>query len=105
MTASRSRDIREFALKQHTRWSLVTRPRLTPFAAFVFASCGAVKTTAPLEAGPPFDATPGRDAVLEAVRERGLASGCLFGTYERPDASISEAAGESLPLMTPPLAG
>ena len=41
-----------------------------------------------LEPGPAFDGTPGREAVLEAVRERGLASGCLIGTYERPDTSI-----------------
>lgn len=38
--------------------------------------------------GPGFSGTPGRDTVMEAVRERGLASGCLFGTYERPDGSI-----------------
>ena len=35
-----------------------------------------------------FDGTPGRDAVLDAIREHGLASGCLIGTYERPDGSI-----------------
>ena len=39
-------------------------------------------------AGGSFDGTPGRDAVLEAIREHGLASGCLIGTYERPDGSI-----------------
>lgn len=37
--------------------------------------------------GPPFGGTPGRDAVLDAIRARGLASGCLIGTYERPDGS------------------
>ena len=26
--------------------------------------------------------------MLEAIREHGLASGCLIGTYERPDTSI-----------------
>ena len=41
-----------------------------------------------LAAGEAFGDTPGRDAVLEAVRENALASGCLIGTYERPDASI-----------------
>ncbi len=41
-----------------------------------------------LAAGEPFGATPGRDAVLDAVRERALASGLLIGTYERPDSSI-----------------
>ncbi len=43
--------------------------------------------------GEPFSGKPGRDAVLEAVRERALASGCLIGTYERPDGSIP-AAGQ-----------
>ena len=41
-----------------------------------------------LTAGAAFDGTPGRDAVLAAIKEHGLASGCLIGTYERPDASI-----------------
>jgi Raf kinase inhibitor-like YbhB/YbcL family protein len=41
-----------------------------------------------LTAGASFDGTPGRDAVLAAIKEHGLASGCLIGTYERPDASI-----------------
>ena len=38
-----------------------------------------------LETGASFDGEPGREAVLEAIREHGLASGCLIGTYERPD--------------------
>ena len=41
-----------------------------------------------LAAGATFDGTPGRDAVLAAIKEHGLASGCLIGTYERPDTSI-----------------
>ena len=41
-----------------------------------------------LTAGATFDGTPGRDAVLAAIKEHGLASGCLIGTYERPDGSI-----------------
>ena len=45
-----------------------------------------------LEAGADFAATPGREAVLEAIRDHGLASGCLIATYERPDTSISEPA-------------
>jgi Raf kinase inhibitor-like YbhB/YbcL family protein len=49
-----------------------------------------------LGAGEPFGGAPGRDAVMEAVRERGIASGCLIGTYTRPDGSIS--AGEA-PLL------
>jgi len=43
-------------------------------------------------AGGEFEGTPGRDAVLEAIREHGLASGCLIGTYERPDGSIRTPA-------------
>ena len=43
-------------------------------------------------AGGEFDGTPGRDAVLEAIREHGLASGCLIGTYERRDGSIRSPA-------------
>lgn len=51
-----------------------------------------------LGAGEPFDGTPGRDEVVAAVRERGLASGCLIGTYERPDGSIK--AGEEQQVLT-----
>lgn len=43
--------------------------------------------------GEAFSGTPGRDALMDAVRERALASGCLIGTYERPDASIPLAQG------------
>lgn len=45
--------------------------------------------------GEPFEGKPGRDEVMDAVRERALASGCLFGTYERPDGSIK--SGEDQP--------
>lgn len=38
--------------------------------------------------GEAFSGTPGRSDVLEAVQERGIASGLLIGTYERPDGSI-----------------
>jgi hypothetical protein len=33
---------------------------------------------------------PGREALGLAIRARGLASGCLIGTYERPSGSIPE---------------
>lgn len=46
-----------------------------------------------LEGGAVLGDTPGREAVLDAIREHGVASGCLIGTYERPDASIAERAG------------
>lgn len=42
-----------------------------------------------LDADPGFGATPGREAVLEAVRSHAFASGCLVGTYLRPDGSIT----------------
>lgn len=42
-----------------------------------------------LDADPGFSDTPGREAIVEAIREHGLASGCLTGTYLRPDGSIS----------------
>jgi Raf kinase inhibitor-like YbhB/YbcL family protein len=45
-----------------------------------------------LAAGARFDGTPGRDALLAAIQEHGLASGCLIGTYERPDGSIKAPA-------------
>ena len=44
--------------------------------------------------GEPFEGTPGRDEVMDAVRERALASGCLIGTYERPDGSIKSGEGQ-----------
>ena len=47
-----------------------------------------------LEAGAHFEGTPGRDAVLDAIHAHGLASGCLIGTYERPDGSVKAGAEE-----------
>jgi Raf kinase inhibitor-like YbhB/YbcL family protein len=58
-----------------------------------------------LEPGEAFDGSPGRDAVLEAVRERGLASGCLIGTYERPDTTIKIGdEEETATVQLPPMA-
>ena len=58
-----------------------------------------------LEAGATFGDAPGREAVLEAIRDHGLASGCLIGICERPDTSITEPATEAeAPPTTPPLA-
>jgi Raf kinase inhibitor-like YbhB/YbcL family protein len=37
-------------------------------------------------------ATPGRDALLDVLPMHALASGCLIGTYERNDTSVSAAA-------------
>lgn len=44
--------------------------------------------------GEPFTGTPGRDAVLEAIQQRGIASGLLVGTYARPDGSIKAGAAQ-----------
>ena len=57
-----------------------------------------------LEPGADLGDAPGRDALLEAIRAHGLASGCLVGTYERPDTSISESASEVAAPLTPPMA-
>ena len=56
-----------------------------------------------LEAGAELEGEPGRDALLEAIRDHGLASGCLIGTYERPDTSITAGEEEGVPVV-PPLA-
>jgi len=57
-----------------------------------------------LEAGASLEGEPGREAVLEAIREHGLASGCLIGTYERPDTSITVGDEEGVPAILPPMA-
>ena len=57
-----------------------------------------------LEAGATFEVEPGRESVLEAIRDRGLASGCLIGTYERPDTSIAAGDDEGVAANLPPLA-
>ena len=49
--------------------------------------------------GEPFSGKPGRDEVMEAVRQRGLASGCLIGTYARPDGSIDDSQAEKARAM------
>ena len=41
--------------------------------------------------------------MLEAIRDHGLASGCLIGTYERPDTSISVGDEEGVPVILPPM--
>ena len=50
-----------------------------------------------LDGQPDFGATPGRESVLEALGAHALASGCLIGTYARPDGSVraggTQAAG------------
>ncbi len=57
-----------------------------------------------LEAGAELPHTPGREAVLRAIQQHGLASGCLIGTYQRPDTTINLAASEAaaVPLGVAP---
>ena len=45
--------------------------------------------------GEPFEGAPGRDEVLRAIGERGIASGLLVGTYTRPDGSIRSDGPEA----------
>lgn len=52
-----------------------------------------------LDADPGFSETPGREEVLEAVRSHAFASGCLVGTYTRPDGSIS--VDDAVPVANP----
>jgi len=62
-----------------------------------------------LEAGAAIGGTPGRGAVLDAIRERGLAGGYVVGTYARPDGSVpadapaATAAGVDPVRVTPPI--
>lgn len=46
--------------------------------------------------GEPFQGKPGRDDVLQAIQERGLASGLLIGTYARPDGSVPLKGGQAV---------
>jgi hypothetical protein len=54
-----------------------------------------------LEGGAAFAEAPGREALLEAIRDHGLASGCLVGTYERADTTISQSAAEAAATVLP----
>ncbi len=60
-----------------------------------------------LRASPAFSGTFGRDALLSALGEHAIASGCLIGTYERPDGSVKEGASDTIgtPLVGTPLVG
>lgn len=50
-----------------------------------------------LDASPDLSGTPGRDAVLEALRQHAIASGLLVGTYARADGSIPVTADAAVP--------
>ena len=56
-----------------------------------------------LAPGDAFSGTPGRDALLEAIRQRGLASGLLVGTYARPDGTIRNDAPQAVRVGVPPV--
>lgn len=60
-----------------------------------------------LAEGAAFAGTPGREQVVQALRERALASGLLIGTYARPDGSIQagEPAGQPLAGVGPSQVG
>ena len=45
--------------------------------------------------GEPISDHPGREALRVAVQQRGLASGCLIGTYERDSADVEQSLRES----------
>lgn len=44
----------------------------------------------------PLPQTPGREALTRAIAERGLASACLIGTYERPSTRLTEGMEASV---------
>ena len=59
-----------------------------------------------LAPGPEFTEAPGRDAVVDVLRERAIASGMLVGTYTRPDGSIkADQESEATAPASPALAG
>ena len=45
-----------------------------------------------------FSDTPGREEVFDVIESHAIASGCLIGTYERPDASIKIDNTEVVPM-------
>ena len=49
--------------------------------------------------GDGFKGTPGRDDLLKAIEERGMASGMVIATYTRPDGTIK--AGAPRVVMAP----
>ena len=60
-----------------------------------------------LAAGAVLPDTPGRDALAEAIEAHAIASGCLIGTYARPDGSVkaSDGAAVAVPVAGAPDAG
>ena len=54
-----------------------------------------------LSDGPGFGSTPGREAVMQMLQERAIASGILVGTYERSDGSIRISRQEGAGMVGP----
>lgn len=54
-----------------------------------------------LSEGPAAPSTPGRDAVVDMLEGRAIASGILTGTYERPDGTVKVADREQAPVLAP----
>ena len=52
---------------------------------------------------PAFSAAPGRDEVIDALREHAVASGLLIGTYERPDGAVREEASDGQSVTPSPI--
>jgi Raf kinase inhibitor-like YbhB/YbcL family protein len=52
--------------------------------------------------GEAFSGKPGRDDVIEAIQQRGLASGMVIGTYERPDGTIKVGKPVAAVRTVPP---
>ncbi|NML18682.1 YbhB/YbcL family Raf kinase inhibitor-like protein [Azohydromonas caseinilytica] len=50
--------------------------------------------------GVAWSGTPGREAVLQALEQHAIASGCLIGTYERHDTSVRDDAGATAPVRS-----
>jgi hypothetical protein len=71
------------------------------FLASTALSLGLFALAAP---EPEWSDTPGRDEVLRALEEQAIASGCLLGTYERPDGSVKDDATERETSFVAPLA-
>lgn len=56
-----------------------------------------------LAAAPEWSGTPGREAVMQMLAQEAIASGCLIGTYARPDTSVKDEA--SAPSEQPSIVG
>jgi Raf kinase inhibitor-like YbhB/YbcL family protein len=54
---------------------------------------------------PTFSGTPGRDEVLEAIKDRAIASGCLIGTYQREDPTVKIDEADAAQVLAGQSAG